>query len=97
MFTRSMPNCPFGAIIQTKQTSLSQLVLEKHIITQIHVHALSLISPAAGNLRSQSTLLGTRLRILHLKEDKRQQTCKYEDPKFHGNRRHEMMVSDSAQ
>lgn len=36
-------------------------------IRQLHVHALSLISPAAGNLKSQSALLGTRLRILHLK------------------------------
>lgn len=30
------------------------------------IHARSLISPAAGNLRSQSALFGTRLRILHL-------------------------------
>lgn len=31
------------------------------------LHARSLASPAAGNLRSHSALFGTRFRMLHLK------------------------------
>ena len=43
-------------------------VCERHakINSGCHIHVRSLISPAAGNLRSQSALLGTRFRILHL-------------------------------
>ena len=53
----------------------SRLVREKNLANEgngkecpphVYIHVRTLISPAAGNLRNQMALLGTRLRILHL-------------------------------
>jgi hypothetical protein len=37
-------------------------------VSSVHLRALTLVSPAAGNLKSHNALLGTRLRMLHLKK-----------------------------
>ena len=34
-----------------------------------YLRDLTLVSPAAGNLKSHNALLGTRFRILHLKDE----------------------------
>jgi hypothetical protein len=52
--------------IMPQARNLCELVFLMRGNKDFHLHARSLISPAAGNLRSQSALLGTRLRMLHL-------------------------------
>lgn len=68
-FTSPMSSLNNNHEIQVDWNILIETVLH------INIHARNLISPAAGNLSSHKTLLGTRLRILHLEKGKMHKLC----------------------